>query len=270
MSPNRAAPADSSGIWPTPGQPGGAKYLAKMTDSKLFDMPPQFAGLDARAGWLVNRLLAEASLGLTNPIHAAAIVGNLGGESGLLAINERHPIRPGSRGGWSWAQWTGPRRNQFEAYAKSRGLGLDSDRAAYEFLVRELLGPEAAALRGLKKATTLEAAVETFEVLFERPSDPQGGLPSRIAFAKQALAAASASPDAPPTTRPSNLPESSGDDTIALSNIIMDSLIRALQANAKLDGLYDGEPDGIPGPKTFQAMTEWWQQRGAKETKETK
>lgn len=155
-----------------------------------FDMPPPAAGFDARGGWLVNRLLAERGLGLTNPIHAAAIVGNLGGESGLEAINERHPIVPGSRGGWSWAQWTGPRRDEFEAYAASRGLPLTSDQAAYEFLVKELTGSEKHALDQTKKTTALDAAVYTFEVLFERPSDPEGGLPSRIAFAKRARDAA--------------------------------------------------------------------------------
>jgi len=157
---------------------------------RSFDMPPVSAGFDARGGWLLNRLMAEPELGLTNPIHAAAIVGNLGGESGLEAINERHPIEPGSRGGWSWAQWTGSRRDQFEAYAATRGLPLTSDQAAYEFLVKELLGTEAHALQQTKKTTALDAAVYTFEVLFERPSDPEGGLPDRMAFAKKALAAA--------------------------------------------------------------------------------
>jgi hypothetical protein len=219
-----------------------------------FDMPPVSAGFDARGGWVVNRLLAEASLGLTNPIHAAAIVGNLGGESGLEAVNERHPIVPGSRGGWSWAQWTGPRRNQFEAYANSRGLPLASDRVAFEFLVKELLSTEKHALDQLKKTTELEAAVETFEVAFERPSDPKGGLPSRLKFAERALAAAAVGePKKPAEPAPA----------VDLDNALIDNLIRALQAALALDGLYDGEIDGIPGAKTYTAMMDYWKQRGA-------
>lgn len=172
-----------------------------MSDLRPFDMPPVSAGFDARAGWLLNRLMAEPSLALSNPIHAAAIVGNLGGESGLEAINERHPIVPGSRGGWSWAQWTADRRDAFEAYATSRHLPLTSDQLAYEFLVKELLGTEKHALDQTKKTTALDAAVYTFEVLFERPTDPEGGLPARVAFAKRALAAAKTAA-APPLPQP--------------------------------------------------------------------
>ena len=30
--------------------------------------------------------------------------------------------RPGAKGGWGWAQWTGKRRRQFEAYVKEHNL----------------------------------------------------------------------------------------------------------------------------------------------------
>jgi hypothetical protein len=83
------------------------------------------------------------------------------------------------------------------------GLPLDSDEAAYKFLVVELLGSEAHALQQTKKCTALDAAVYTFEVLFERPSDPEGGLPSRVKFAKRAIEAAGHQvPSAPPLTPP--------------------------------------------------------------------
>jgi hypothetical protein len=205
-----------------------------MSDSRPFDMPPVQAGFDSRGGWVVNRLLAEASLGLVNPIHAAAIVGNLGGESGLEAVNERHPIVPGSRGGWSWAQWTGPRRDQFEAYAAARGLSLDSDQAAYEFLVKELLSTENRALVQLKKTTALEAAVFTFEVVFERPSDPQGGLPSRVAFANRAMAAAghrvfTPAHQAPAPTPPPPVPGWDLEDVAML----LETLLAAVRAQQK-------------------------------------
>lgn len=232
-----------------------------MSDLRPFGMPPQSTGFDIRAGWLVNKLLAETSLGLVNPIHPAAIVGNLGGESGLAAINEKHPTEPGSLGGWSWAQWTGMRpggrRLAFNQFAQARGLALDSDQAAYEFLVHELLSSEARSLQQLKKTTTLEAATETFMLLFERPGDPQGALPSRIEFAKRALATASRGPSQEPT--PTAAPAKD------LANAHMTTLIRALQENLALEGLYpEEEIDGIPGPKTFTAMADYWRQREAK------
>lgn len=49
-----------------------------------------------------------------------------------------------------------------------------------------------------------------------------------------------------------------------LDNALMETLIRALQINLALEGLYDGEIDGIPGAKTYQAMADYWKQRGAK------
>lgn len=156
-----------------------------------FDMPPPSASFDARGGWVLNRLVAD--LGIT-PVQAAGIVGNLGGESGLQAINEVRPVVPGSRGGFGWAQWTGPRRVQFEAYAAAQGLDVTDDRANYGFLIVELKGSEAKALRQLKKTTTVDAATYTFAVHFERPADPEGTRAARVRFAERALAAAAVPP----------------------------------------------------------------------------
>ncbi len=167
-----------------------------------FDMPPASAGFDARGGWVVNRLMAEPGLGFTNIIHPGGVVGNLGGESGLQAVQEVHPIS--GRGGWGWEQATGDRRVNFEQFCDEKGFSINSDEANYDFLVKELLGSESHALRQLKKTTGLQEAVYTFEVLFERPSDPQGGLPSRVEFARRALAAATRAPNA---HRPSPDPE---------------------------------------------------------------
>jgi len=70
----------------------------------------------AKAPGILTRLRADFDL---SDIQAAAIVGNLGHESnGFTAFQERHP-RSG-RGGWGWAQWTGPRRRAFEAYCAPR------------------------------------------------------------------------------------------------------------------------------------------------------
>lgn len=220
-----------------------------------FNMPPVSAGFDARGGWVLNRLMAEAALGLSNPIHAAAIVGNLGGESGLEAINERHPIVPGSRGGWSWAQWTADRRDNFEDYVHTHGLALDSDQAAYEFLVKELTGTEKHALDQTKKTTALEAAVYTFEVLFERPSDPQGGLPSRVAFAKRALAAAGHQVFVPAKPAVVTLP---APPAVAVGTVdttdVLDAAVRMVQAVLGAAGYYSGPLDGRPSKAMYAGL----------------
>ncbi len=175
-----------------------------------FDMPDASHTFDERGGWLINRLVAE--LAPLTPVQAAGIAGNLGGESGLLPdINEKHPLVEGSRGGFGWEQATGSRRTALEAWATMKGLDVGSDEANYGFLVNELLTTEAHALDRLRQTTTVEAAVYTFEVLFERPSDPQGGLASRVHYAQRALAAATQLPVPPGPTLPSPDPDNSAD-----------------------------------------------------------
>jgi Phage tail lysozyme len=178
----------------------------------MFDMPPVAAGFDARAGWLVNRLIADLPPLTLN--QAAAIPGNLGGESGLEAVQERHPR--GGRGGFGWCQWTGSappdgRRFLFEHWCADHDLDAASDEANYGFLVEELRTTQAHALEQLRKTTTLEAAVYTFEAIFERPADLQSGLPDRIAFAKRALAASVGAPHPAPAPTPAT-PASSADE----------------------------------------------------------
>jgi hypothetical protein len=157
-----------------------------MTDQ--FDMPPQSAGFDARAGWLVQHLMVDLPQLKLN--HAGSIVGNFGGESGLKVVNEAHPLVAGSRGGWSWGQWTGDRRRGMERFAAERGLGLSSDELAYRWTLEELRGSEKHALDQLLKTTSIEAGVETFEAYYERPQDLRAGLADRVAFAKRAITAA--------------------------------------------------------------------------------
>jgi len=150
-----------------------------------FNMPDQTEPFEKRGAWVIKHLMIDVAP--LEDFQAAGIVGNLGGESGMLPVNERHPLVPGSRGGWSWAQWTGVRRTEFEAFAGALGLDISSDEAAYRFLVEELLGSENRALQRLRKTKSLDDAVYIFEVAFERPSDPKGGLPSRLRFARRAL-----------------------------------------------------------------------------------
>lgn len=101
---------------------------------------------------------------------AFAILGNLGHESGgFEKLQEITPTVKGSRGGWGWAQWTGIRRRNFEAWAKKRGHALDSDEANYVYLIHELTNTsERAAIPKLKAATTLRDKVIAFENAFLR------------------------------------------------------------------------------------------------------
>jgi hypothetical protein len=139
---------------------------------------------EERGGWAIQHLMADLDL---TAEEAAGIVGNLGGESGMTAINEKHPMVSGSRGGFGWAQWTGSRRVTFEQWCINNQLNQASDVANYGFLLYELRGSQSHVIDQLKKCTTVEAAVYTVEVIFERPADTQGGLADRNEFAQRAL-----------------------------------------------------------------------------------
>lgn len=136
---------------------------------------------------LAPRMIADLmrDLGLTAE-QAAGIVGNGGAESGLVAINERHPTVPGSRGGYGYFQWTGPRRKAFEDWVNKQRLPLDSYAANYGFLVHELKTNEKDALRRLGLTKTAKAAAETFEDAYERAGVK--AWPKRVQYAERALA----------------------------------------------------------------------------------
>lgn len=83
------------------------------------------------AGEVMQRLQRDVP-GYSKEDYAAAL-GNLGHESmGFTAYQEGRP-RSG-RGGAGWAQWTGPRRRAFEAWAAKRGLDPRNDASSYAFL----------------------------------------------------------------------------------------------------------------------------------------
>jgi len=111
-------------------------------------------------------------LGLTR-LHVGGIFGNLAVESGQFTqLQEVNPTVKGSRGGWGWPQWTGPRRRQFEAWAKANGLKLDDPEGFYRYMVLELQGSEKAALAKLKRTKTLDTATTAFMLGYERPGIP--------------------------------------------------------------------------------------------------
>jgi TP901 family phage tail tape measure protein len=120
----------------------------------------------AKAPGVMSDLMRD--FGLTKE-QAAGIVANLGHESaGFTAYQEGKPLVPGSRGGAGWAQWTGPRRRQFEAWAAAKGLDPRSDAANYGFLKHELNGSHAGALAAVRRENSAQGAMVAFENTFER------------------------------------------------------------------------------------------------------
>lgn len=123
----------------------------------------------AKAPAIMAKLMADFPISVED---AAAIVGNAGHESaGFTALQEIKPVIPGSRGGWGWMQWTGPRRRAFEAYCTRTGKDPASDEANYAWLYLELKGiegTEASAIARTKAAVGLDAKVVAFERAYLR------------------------------------------------------------------------------------------------------
>lgn len=161
-----------------------------MTEAAPFSMPSAGSTFEARGGWVAHQLAIE--LNLTLP-QAAGIVGNLGFESGgFRKLQEIKPLA--GRGGYGWAQWTGPRRRAFEAFCADHELEPSSDEANFSFLIEELTGSYAKCVEHLRNIPTLEGAVFHFGVDFERPAGTTAthlpGYDSRLSYAKRALTGA--------------------------------------------------------------------------------
>lgn len=149
---------------------------------------------DEKSPWIINLLMADFDLTVEE---GAAILGNIGHEcGGFLLFQEQKPTVAGSRGGFGWCQWTGPRRVAFEAYCKRNKLDPKSDKANYGWLFVELTTTENTAIPALKKAVGLEAKVRAFESKFERAGVKH--YPSRYEWARKAMAAWEKNPKAKP------------------------------------------------------------------------
>jgi type IV secretory pathway VirB2 component (pilin)/type IV secretory pathway VirB6-like protein len=144
--------------------------------------------------------------GLTEQ-QAAAITGNLVGESNM--VGNQQELRPLSgRGGLGWAQWTGPRRLQFEAFMRANPH-LTPDEASQQFLDHELSTTYKGTIAELKQTNNLHEATHVFLATFERPAHDNTA--TREVYAEQALAAVEGKPIAAETAIASvNFPQGTG------------------------------------------------------------
>lgn len=216
-----------------------------------FNMPAT-GSWEVRGGWVVQQLSKDCNLLIEQ---AAGLVGNLGYESkGFTTLQEERPKIPGSRGGAGFAQWTGPRRIDFENFASSQGLATNSDEANYRFLVFELLGKQKAFLSKLRKTATIEDACRLTHTLYERPQDVLDGSyrsgADRLKWAKRALAGAGSV----------EIPIDPPEVDVCFDNLfreIISSAAKTLQLALRETGDYDGEIDGIAGAKTSTAAMDF-------------
>lgn len=150
---------------------------------------PSGEGL-ARAKHLADTLQNE--YGLTRA-QAAGAVGVMGYESGDFRVMQEGGQPPG-RGGWGYAQWTGPRRRNFMAWAQKNKLDPSSPEANEGFLKYEIANNPAYqnAITQIKKAKTTEEAALIWEHLFEGMTEGGPGIPAFAAHVARAKAYAKA------------------------------------------------------------------------------
>jgi hypothetical protein len=151
-----------------------------------------------RAGGIVADLMRDMKL---TREQAAGLVGNLGYESGGFAsLQEGKPIS--GRGGYGYAQWTGPRRREFEAWSAAHNLDPKSHQANVGFLEHELQGKYSGFLGKLRQTRSIEEASRLTHSEYERPADVldrsyRSG-PQRLAYAKQAYGMSAPEPGGAP------------------------------------------------------------------------
>jgi len=135
-----------------------------------------------------NRLSNDLQKALDiTPAAAAGIIGSLAHETGgFMEMQELNPVVPGSRGGTGYAQWTGPRRIQFEEFAEDNGLDPSSYAANAGFLIHELKNtPEGKVLNDLKGIEDPQEATAIFSDKFLRPGIPH--TESRLAWTQSLI-----------------------------------------------------------------------------------
>lgn len=99
---------------------------------------------------------------------AAGCMGNLGHESGgLEQLREVAFLHHPGRGGYGWAQWTGPRARNFLRYCEIHLLDWHSEAANYGYLVKELNEDYRHTVAAVAKTKDLKAATKAFERGYE-------------------------------------------------------------------------------------------------------
>ena len=148
---------------------GKAENYKRTDPSRIIG--PRVGPVSEKGTALKFRLMKD--FGMTKAA-AAAFAGNLHIESGgYKQLQEINPTVKGSRGGFGWSQWTGLRRKQFEAWAKSQGVDPSSDGANYGFLAYELQNtPEGRVLQKLKGVNDPQKAALIVSREFLRPGIP--------------------------------------------------------------------------------------------------
>jgi Phage tail lysozyme len=145
-----------------------------MSDTTLFK---------EKAPGIMHQLMDDFEIEI---VHAAAILGNIGTECD--GFHHMHEIgQPEGKGGYGWAQWTGPRRREFFAWCDQNGMQWQTDAANYGFLKHELETSERRAIATILKTSDLATAVKAFERNYEGAGVPN--YESRNRWAQTALAA---------------------------------------------------------------------------------
>lgn len=158
----------------------------------------------AKTPGIMRQLMTDFDL---IPLDAGAILGNIGHECAGFTLMQEQGVK--TKGGYGWAQWTGPRRRAYEAYCKRTGKDPASDAANYAYLFVELTSTEASAIPAVKAAATLQSKVIAFETHFERAGVKHYA--SRLRYANVALEAFAATAPAkpvpyPPLPKPAPIP----------------------------------------------------------------
>jgi Phage tail lysozyme len=122
--------------------------------------------------------------GLTKE-QAIGAVGVMGYESAdFKQLQEQNPW--GGRGGWGWAQWTGPRRLDFEK--TTAGMDPKSYEANYKMIQHELADtPWGKALTELKKTKTVKDAADAWLRYYEGMVPGGPGVPAYAQHEAKAL-----------------------------------------------------------------------------------
>ena len=114
---------------------------------------------------VIPKLMAEFDW---EDFQAAGCMGNLGHESGgLTELREIAFIPTPNRGGYGWAQWTGPRARAFLRYCEVLKLDWHSVEANYGYLVKELQA-DPRTVAAVAKTKAIRQATDAFERGYER------------------------------------------------------------------------------------------------------